>query len=85
MSLSRACRKTARCLFRVFSWVPVIFVIVVLIWGYYVYVYVMNISGTLDVGVCVCVSYRSMHCTGTFPKGGSNKQISVLISGLCVC
>jgi hypothetical protein len=40
-----ACRALCHCAFRVVSWLPVVIVAIILIWGYFVYVYIMNISG----------------------------------------
>lgn len=43
--LLTGCRALCRCVFRVLAWLPVVFVTIVVLWGYYVYVYIMNISG----------------------------------------
>ena len=59
--MASACSKATRAVIRVVSWIPVLFVTAVLLWGYYVYVYVMNISGTcLSV---VCVWSDTMNCS----------------------
>ena len=39
------CRASIRCTFRLLAWIPVLFVAILLTWGYYVYVYIINISG----------------------------------------
>lgn len=54
LRLGKSCMKAGRAVIRVLAWIPVIFVVVILIWGYYVYVYVMNMSGTY---VCLCCTY----------------------------
>jgi len=45
LQMTTACRRTFRCFIRAVSWIPVIFVSLLIAWAYYVYVYVMNISG----------------------------------------
>ena len=88
--LSDACRRTCRCLFRAFLWVPVIIVCAILLWGYYVYVYVMNISGECEPSSVQCMVDRSippppspLPLPGTFPKGPPG--VSETISGTVQC
>ena len=40
-----ACRQLIYCLLKLLAWVPVVFVVILLLWGYYVYVYIINLSG----------------------------------------
>lgn len=56
LRVASACSKATRTVIRVISWIPVIFVTAVLVWGYYVYVYVMNISGKYKMYVLVKLS-----------------------------
>ncbi|XP_064405258.1 palmitoyltransferase ZDHHC20-like isoform X2 [Halichondria panicea] len=44
LRLGTTCVRAGRSVIRVLAWIPVLFVAIVLVWGYYVYVYVMNIS-----------------------------------------
>ena len=45
------CRQCIYGVLKLVAWVPVLFVTVLLIWGYYVYVYIINLSGK-EVGCC---------------------------------
>ena len=43
--MSSACRRCLYFALRLVAWVPVLFVTVLLLWGYYVYVYIIHLSG----------------------------------------
>ena len=81
LRLGSACGRAGRSVLRVVAWIPVLFVVVVLVWGYYVYVYVMNISGECAMRQSVCLSRDTS--LGTFPKG--SQAVNIIVSGKSGC
>lgn len=95
LRLLSSCKRALRSFIRVVSWLPVVFVTALMVWGYFVYVWVMNLSGKATINRCLCYKLQletrfryefvfSLVITpGKFPKGPPH--VSAFVSGKYTC
>ena len=71
------CQGCLRCTLKLVAWIPVLFVGLLLAWGYYVYVYVIHLSGKSYTGTIIIPDVFEI---GSFPPLHDSPALSTILA-----